>query len=156
MNVIQELKDRYEVAVGFSDHSAKIATGIAAVANGASLLEFHVVFDRAQFGPDSSSSLTIAEVSQLMEAVEAIDVALQNPVDKSDNSAFGGLKEIFEKSLAVNKDLPAGHVLSFDDLEAKKPKNHGIDAALFQKVIGKPLKQAMTAWDFLTENDVDL
>lgn len=156
LNVIQELKDRYEVAVGFSDHSAKIATGIAAVANGASLLEFHVVFDRAQFGPDSSSSLTIAEVSQLMEAVEAIDVALQNPVDKSDNTAFGGLKEIFEKSLAVNKDLPAGYVLSFDDLEAKKPKNHGIDAALFQKVIGKPLKQAMTAWDFLTENDVDL
>ena len=42
LNVIQELKKRYNVPVGFSDHSAKIETCIAATALGASILEFHV------------------------------------------------------------------------------------------------------------------
>lgn len=156
LNVIEELKNRYKVAVGFSDHSAKVATAVAAVSAGASILEFHVVFDKNQFGPDVSSSLTIDEVAQLVTAVGEIETALQHPVDKSDNSAFGSLKEIFEKSLAVNKDLPAGHILTFDDLEAKKPKNYGIDAANFETVLGKALKHPLNAWDFLTDNDLDL
>ena len=85
-----------------------------------------------------------------------VKVSLEHPVDKNDNSAFGSLKSIFEKSLAVNKNLPAGHVLTFDDLEAKKPKNFGIDAADFQSVVGKPLKNELKAWDFLTENDISI
>lgn len=155
LNVIGELKQRYAVPVGFSDHSAKISTAVAAAALGAKLLEFHVVFDRAQFGPDSNSSLTIDEVAQLVSAVKDIEIALDNPVDKTDNSAFTELKGIFEKSLAVNKDLPAGHVLNFEDLEAKKPKNYGIDAAKFEAVIGKTLNKSLNAWDFLTENDLE-
>ena len=155
-NVIQELKDRYGVPVGFSDHSAKVSTGIAAAALGAEILEFHVVFDRAQFGPDSSSSLTLNEVKDLVTGVNSVHAALKQPVNKSDNSAFGSLKSIFEKSLAVNKDLAAGHVLTFNDLEAKKPKNFGVDAADFEFVLGKALKKDLKAWDFLTENDISL
>ena len=45
-NVMSELKNRYNVPVGFSDHSAKIETCIAANALGAEILEFHVVFDK--------------------------------------------------------------------------------------------------------------
>ena len=155
LNVISELKERYGVPVGFSDHSAKVSTGIAAAALGAGILEFHVVFDRAQFGPDSTSSLTIDEVTQLVSAVNDLSLAMQNPVDKKDNTAFAELKGIFEKSLAVNKDLSEGHKLTFDDLEAKKPKNHGIDAANFESVIGKALNKPLKAWDFLTENDLE-
>ncbi|MDT0556041.1 N-acetylneuraminate synthase family protein [Patiriisocius hiemis] len=155
-NVITELKERYGVPVGFSDHSAKVATGIAAVALGASIIEFHVVFDKKQFGPDVTSSLTISEVKQLIDGVKSIDKALQNPVDKSTNDDVKSLKAIFEKSLAINKDLPKGHVLKFSDLEAKKPKGYGIDAASYKEVIGKPLKKAMQQWDFLNEADIAL
>ncbi|MDC7995706.1 N-acetylneuraminate synthase family protein [Altibacter sp. HG106] len=155
LNVIQELKDRYQVPVGFSDHSAEVATGIAAVALGATLLEFHVVFSKAQFGPDVSSSLTLEETTQLVAGANAIAEALQHPVDKHSNNAFSDLKAIFEKSLAVNKALPKGHVLTFDDLEAKKPKGFGIDAKEFRTVIGSKLKHDLKAWDFVTENDIE-
>lgn len=66
LNVIQELKERYRIPVGFSDHSSSIEAGIAAVALGADILEFHVVFDKSMFGPDATSSLTMDEVSQLV------------------------------------------------------------------------------------------
>jgi N-acetylneuraminate synthase len=153
-NIISELKERYKVPVGFSDHSAKIATGIAAIALGAEILEFHVVFHRDMFGPDAKASLTLEETKLLVEAVNEIYIANSNPIDKNTNEGFGELKAIFEKSLAINKDLPQGHLITFDDLESKKPKGYGISATNFEKVIGRTLKTPKSQWDFLNEEDL--
>jgi len=155
LNVIQQLKERYRVPVGYSDHSAKIETCIAAAALGADILEFHAVFNQKMFGPDVSSSLEIEEIGQLVSAVKNISLAQQHPVDKSDNTAFKDLKNIFEKSLAVNKDLPAGHILTFEDLESKKPKGFGIDASNFREVIGRNLSRNLVQWEFLQEEDLE-
>jgi len=155
LNVIQELKERYQVTVGYSDHSSSIEACIAAAALGAEILEFHVVFDKASFGPDATSSLTMEETTQLVKAVRNIETALKHPIDKHQNADFFELKQIFEKSLAVNKALKAGHILTFNDLEAKKPKGYGMDAAKFQEVIGKALVKDMQQWDFLNEDVLD-
>jgi len=155
LNVIGELKERYGVPVGYSDHSSKIETCIAAAALGAEILEFHAVFSRSSLGPDASSSLEMEEITQLVEAVRKMEIALQHPVDKSDNSKFTELKNIFEKSLAVNKDLKAVHVLRFEDLEAKKPKGFGMEASRFEEVIGRKLNRNLKQWDFLKEEDLE-
>lgn len=155
LNVIQELKERYKVPVGYSDHSAKVGTGIAAVALGAEILEFHAVFSKHDFGPDVSSSLTIEAIKVLTQSVRTIEKALNNPIDKSDNTKFTELKSIFEKSLSINKDLRAGHMIQFEDLEAKKPANKGISASKFKEVIGKTLARDMKQWDFLTEDSIN-
>jgi len=155
LNVIAELKERYNVPIGYSDHSAKVETCIAAAALGASILEFHAVFSRKSFGPDATSSLEMDEISQLVNSVRNINIARQHPVDKNDNSKFKGLKSIFEKSLAVNKELPKGHLLSFDDLETKKPKGYGIEASKFESVVGKKIKTSLKKWDFLNEDDLE-
>lgn len=154
LNVIPELKKRYGVTVGYSDHSAKIETCIAATVLGAEILEFHAVFNRQMFGPDASSSLEIAEIQHLVTAVKNVIRAQNHPVDKSDNSQFRDLKSIFEKSLAINKDLPAGHIITLKDLESKKPKGYGVEAAKFQAVIGKKLNKELRQWDYLKEEDL--
>lgn len=154
LNVIQELQKRYNVPIGFSDHSARLETCIAATALGAEILEFHVVFDRQMFGPDAKSSLTISETKDLVIAIRNIKKALESPIDKNSNESFSALKQIFEKSLAINKDLPKNHILTFEDLEAKKPKGFGIDAFRFQKIIGKTLNKELKKWDFLNEEDL--
>jgi len=46
------------------------------------------------------------------------------------------------------------HILTFDDLESKKPKGFGIDASQFQQIIGKALNKDLKKWDFLNENDL--
>jgi len=156
LNVISELRERYNVPVGFSDHSSSIEAGIAAVTLGAEIIEFHVVFDKEQFGPDAKSSLTMDETTQLVKAIRIIELALKNPVDKNKNNQFSELKQIFEKSLAVNKDLKKGHILTFSDLETKKPKGYGILTSEYQKVIGKPLKKSLNKWDFLNFDAINL
>lgn len=154
LNVIQELKARYNVPIGFSDHSARIETCVAAAVLGAEIVEFHVVFDRQIFGPDSKSSLTIEEAKTLVTSVRNIKKALEYPIDKNSNENFRELKQIFEKSLALNKNLPKGHIIAFDDLEAKKPKGYGIEASKFMDVVGKKLIFDKNQWDFLKEEDI--
>lgn len=154
LNVIKELKERYQVPVGFSDHSSSIEACIAATTLGAEILEFHVVFDKEMFGPDAKASLTMNETKKMINAIHRIKTALVNPIDKNSNESFSNLKQIFEKSLAVNKDLPAGHILRFSDLETKKPKGYGILASQYEDVIGKALNKEMKQWDFLNEDDL--
>ncbi|MCF6132674.1 N-acetylneuraminate synthase family protein [Flavobacterium wongokense] len=154
LNVIGELKERYNVPIGFSDHSSWASTGIAAVALGAEILEFHVVFHKEMFGPDAAASLNLMQTKLLAEAVNKIHTALNNPIDKNNNESFRELKSIFEKSLAINKDLPKGHIISFADLESKKPSGFGISAKEFKNVIGRKLANDKTKWDFLNEEDL--
>lgn len=154
LNVINQMIERYQVPIGYSDHSADIGTCIAATALGASLLEFHAVFNHTDFGPDATSSIEIKDIPQLVQSVHNIYKANQSPINKEDNSKFSTLKSIFEKSLAVNKDLPKGHMLSFEDLEAKKPKGYGMDAANFTEVLGKKINKPLSKWSFLTNEDV--
>ncbi len=154
LNLIQEYKDRYNIPIGFSDHSGGTVACLAAANLGAQILEFHVVFDKRIAGPDSTSSITIDQAATLAESVRLIETALKNPVNKTDNSSFSDLKDIFEKSLAINKKLSKGHYLSIKDLETKKPKGRGISVKEYEMVIGKQLNKDLDQWAFLTENDI--
>lgn len=157
LNIIAELKQRYpDAKIGLSEHTGEIYAGIAATALGAELLEFHAVFDKRMFGPDATSSLEIDQITEMVKGIRSIEMSLNHPIDKNDLSHYQGLKKIFEKTLAVNKDLPKGHLISFDDLEAKKPANLGISATNFKTVIGKQLSRDLKKWDFLTEEDLGL
>jgi len=155
LNVIAEMRARYALPVGLSDHSGTPYASLAAVALGASVLEIHAVFDRRMFGPDATSSLTIDELAGLVRGVRFLDCALAHPVDKADVGRFAQMRAIFGKSLAVNKALPAGHVLTLDDLEAKKPYGQGLSAAECTRVLGRRLRAAVAKWDFLTEAHLD-
>ena len=155
LNVIRELESRYNLSVGFSDHSGEIFACLAATALGAEILEFHVVFDKLMFGPDTSSSIPISKVQTLVEGANYIKRATQNPIKKNDVSNQNKIKTIFEKSLAVNKNLSSGSKINFEDLEAKKPANKGISAKNYKSVIGRKLKKDIMKWQFLTENDLE-
>jgi N-acetylneuraminate synthase len=155
LNVINELKDRYNIAVGLSDHSSTIYPSLSAVSLGAEIIEFHAIFDKDMFGPDSKSSLSIQEIKQLVEGVRFIETSLNNKIDKTDNSKFKELKNIFEKSLAVNKDMKVGHIITFDDLEAKKPFGYGISSKEYKEILGKKLTKDLNKWDFLNKENID-
>jgi len=154
LNQIAELKSYFNLPVGFSDHSGNIYAGLAAAAVGADILEFHVVFDKKMFGPDSMASITIDEVNKLTEGVKQINSSISINLRKEFYSPDGSLKKMFEKSLSVNKDLPEGHIIEFSDLEAKKPRDYGIDAKLYKGVIGKRLNKCKNKWEFLREEDL--
>jgi N-acetylneuraminate synthase len=91
---------------------------------------------------------------QLVAGVRNIEKALENKIDKNEDSHFIGMKINFGKSLCVNKNLKKGDILSFDDLEAKKPGNKGISADMYDLVLGKSIKRNLTKWEFLNNEDI--
>ncbi len=155
LNVIAEFKKRYHVPVGFSDHSGDIYACLAAAALGAELFEFHAVFSKEAFGPDTPASISVSDIQKMVSGIKQIQTSLLAGVDKSDNSVFTPLKSIFEKSLAVNKSMKAGSIIQLSDLEAKKPKGFGIDAALFQQIVGKRLTRDVERWEFINIEDLE-
>lgn len=155
LHTIKTFKTRYAIPVGLSDHSGGMVACMAAAAVGAELFEFHVVFDRRMFGPDAKSSLEINEVKLLVKGINEIRLALESVADKDEQVADkSDLKKMFGKSLCVNNHLPANHVITIKDLEAKKPAGLGIAPQDYKQVIGKQLATAKNQWDFLTNKDL--
>ncbi|WP_445710010.1 N-acetylneuraminate synthase family protein [Flavobacterium sp.] len=154
LSEIQKLKDKFQIPIGFSDHSAGIVAPLAAVAIGASILEFHVVFSKEMFGPDAKASLTIEETKALVDGVRSIEESLYSNYSKQDVSKFNDLKILFGKSLSINKDLKKGSTLEISDLESKKPGDKGISAKEYQNVVGKELLVDLKQWDFLNPENL--
>jgi N-acetylneuraminate synthase len=60
----------------------------------------------------------------------------------------------FEKSLAINRKMKAGDIITFEDLEAKKPKGFGLNANSYKSVIGRKLRNDLEAFSFLNEENL--
>ena len=155
LNVLEQLRQRYDCPVGLSDHSGTMYPGIAAAALGADLLEVHVVFSRECFGPDTPASLTTSELRQLVRGVRFVKTALAHPVDK-DTAAkeLSELRRVFGKSLVASRDLPSGHRLQAEDVALKKPGT-GVAASELGSFTGRRLKRAVSKNTFLKYEDVD-
>lgn len=149
LNLIAELRSRYGCPVGLSDHSATIYPGLAAVALGATIVEVHVTLSRRMFGPDVIASVTVEELAQLVEGADHIHRSLVTPLDKdAEADARVELRSLFARSLVARRDLPAGHVLTPEDLVAKKPGS-GIAPHRADEVIGRTLAQPVAADELL-------
>lgn len=151
LNVLGELRDRYECPVGLSDHSSTIFAGLAAVTLGAALVEVHVTFAKDAFGPDATSSLTPAELSEMVRGIRFIERAKANPVDKDAFSEeLAPLRRTFGKSVVARRELSAGHTLTEADLALKKPGD-GLAPSKFYSLIGRELKNPVQADDCIRE-----
>lgn len=152
---LQILRERLGCSVGLSDHSGTIFPGLAAAALGADVLEVHVALSRDMFGPDVVASITTSELRQLVDGVRFIDAMRSAPVDK-DRVAddLAPMRALFTKSVVLRRDLPAGTVLSLDDLASKKPGT-GIPSARIGELVGRKLARALASDTLLSESDLE-
>lgn len=153
LNVMTQMKHRYSLPVGLSDHTLTPYACFAAAALGAQVLEKHFTFSRQMYGSDAPHSLEPRELADLVQGVRAIESMLSSQVDKSDVSDFSEMKRIFEKSLVSLTDIPAGAELTSVVVGIKKPGT-GIPAARFNEVLGKKAARAIPAGRLLSEKDI--
>jgi N-acetylneuraminate synthase len=153
LNVLDELRTRYQVPVGLSDHFGKIYSGLAAISLGANMLEVHVTLSREMYGTSVSASLTPPELRQLVEGTRFIEAMLHSPVDKNVMaSTKASLRPIFLKSVVAKNHLAEGTVLEKKDLTAKKPGT-GIPADRLEDLIGRRLARNVKKDEMFIEGD---
>ncbi len=154
LNVMEEMRSRYDVPVGLSDHSGKIYAGLAAAALGANMIEVHVTLSRDMFGPDVLSSLTPTELKQLVEGVQFIEKITASLVDKNEAAEKKtDLRKLFFHSVVAGDDLPAGTILGKEHLASKKP-GHGIPIDKIDNVLGRKLIKNLKKDEFISEEDL--
>jgi N-acetylneuraminate synthase len=155
LNLIAELRRRYDCAVGFSDHSGTIFPGLAAAAFGIDVLEVHATFSRETYGPDVPASVTTSELRQLVEGVRFIETMVDHPVDKDQIAVeLQPLRKAFFKSIVARYDLPPGTVISEKHLTFKKPGN-GIPISGLASIVNRRTRRAVAADSLLREDDLE-
>ncbi|MFJ9534510.1 N-acetylneuraminate synthase family protein [Herbaspirillum sp. NPDC101396] len=153
LNVLGEMRARWNLPVGYSDHSMENNACLAAVALGATVVEKHLTFSRAMYGSDAKHSAEPLQFAALVKGIREISAMLANPVDKNDLGDFREMKEIFEKSVVSTRLIPAGTVITADMLGIKKPGT-GIPAAKIKEVIGRIVQQDVAADKLILESDL--
>lgn len=154
LNVIGEMRERYGLPIGLSDHSLTGATAVASVVLGARIIEKHFTISRKLYGPDAYMSLEPDDFRRMVDDIRYVSAALAGSIDKSDVDAYIDMKDIFQKSIVASGDINAGQILGLDNLAFKKPGT-GISAADIDAVIGKKVTRELNHNDMLSWDDID-
>ncbi|MDZ4780118.1 MAG: N-acetylneuraminate synthase family protein [Planctomycetia bacterium] len=149
---IQTLADRYQVPVGFSDHSPGILIAPLAVAFGALVIEKHLTLDRAAQGSDHACSLEPDELRELIGNLRASETALGD-ASKPVPQAVTPIRARLGRSLVARVAIPAGTRIEAEMLTLKCPGD-GIHWTERHAVVGHHARGDIAVDDLLTLDDV--
>lgn len=151
LRTLIDMRERFDIPVGLSDHTLDNTTAITAVALGACIVEKHFTLDRSRGGPDDSFSLEPSELTALCRDTKSAWQALGQVDYGLKSSEQGNVK--FRRSLYFVKDMSAGDIIDETCIRSVRP-GYGLAPKHFDKVMGKRVAQSVSfgsavTWDVL-------
>ena len=143
-----EIKKKFKVDVGYSDHTIGLETAIAAVSLGAKVIEKHLTLNRNMIGPDHLASMNPNTFVNFIKSVRNTEVLLGKNIKKATKAEIK-IKKLVRKSLVAKKNIIKGEVFSEKNIISKRPEN-GISSIYFDKVIGKKSKKNFKIDQFIS------
>ena len=134
LRAMEQMRERFGVKVGYSDHTKGIEVPIAAVAMGADVVEKHFTLDKSLPGPDHKASLEPNELKAMVDAIRNIEQALGDGEKHVSNSERRNIA-IARKSIIAARNIKQGEVLTEENLTTKRPGN-GVSPMRWNEVIG--------------------
>ncbi len=128
---MQDIKKRFGVEVGFSDHTLGTTAPIVAVSLGAKVIEKHFILDKSIGGPDADFSLDKEEFSQMVKAIRDTEKLLGKV-----NYEVKESSRQFTRSLYVSKDIKKGEKFSKENICSIRP-GFGLHPKYLKDVLGK-------------------
>lgn len=137
LNTIPDLKERFGVEVGFSDHTYGSLAPTVATTLGAKVIEKHFILDKAIGGPDADFSLNVEEFTELVNNVRNTEKLLGKVSYEISEKVKNNKK--FARSLFVIEDVKAGDVITEDNVRSIRP-GYGMHPKYYKEIIGKTFK----------------
>ena len=149
LSTLVDMRQKFGLVTGLSDHTIDNTTAITSVALGASIIEKHVTLDRNGGGPDDSFSLESEGLKELCIGAKTAWEALGNVDYGRKSSEQANVK--FRRSLYFVKDLQLGEVITENHVKSIRP-GYGIPPKHLHKIIGKKVlvnikKGLPVSWD---------
>jgi pseudaminic acid synthase len=140
LRTIPDLKRRFNLVTGLSDHTLDNTTAITSVALGASIIEKHFTLSRNGGGPDDSFSLEPAEFTALCNGVKTAFQSLGQVDYSRKSSEKENLK--YRRSIYIVKDMNEGEVLTPDCVRSIRP-GFGLEPKYFNLILGRQINRAV-------------
>ncbi|MGP1568132.1 MAG: N-acetylneuraminate synthase [Peptoanaerobacter stomatis] len=129
------IKDKFDVNIGYSDHTKGIEIPISAVALGATVIEKHFTLDKNMQGPDHKASLEPHELKKMVESIRNVESALGDGIKKLAESEKKNIS-IARKSIIAKRDIKKGEIFTQENLTVKRPGN-GISPMKWFEILGQ-------------------
>jgi len=136
LRTIADMRERFGLVTGLSDHTLDNTTAITSIAMGASIIEKHFTLDRSGGGPDDSFSLEPSDLAELCTGAKTAWEALGRVSYERQASELANVK--FRRSLYFVKDMKAGEVITKNDIRSVRP-GFGLPPKHFDAIIGRKL-----------------
>ncbi len=154
LRTIGWLAKRFNVPVGYSDHTVGTTVPVAAVALGACVIEKHICIDKNTAGSqDCKVACDADDLPTMVQGIRDVEAALGGAEKRVADAAQRSF-DWARKSLVAARALPAGTVLSREHLVTKRPGT-GISPTRLNDVIGKRVTRAVTADELLQWGDLE-
>ena len=149
---ICDMKKRFDIPVGLSDHSMGAFSAATAVALGANIIEKHFCISRAIKNPDSTFSMEPDEFRDMVDQVREVEKAMGKVsygVSKQEET-----NACFRRSLFVVKDIAAGEKLTPENIRSIRPA-YGLKPRYYKEVLGKTAKHEIKRGTPLSFEDIE-
>lgn len=141
LNTIPDMKRKFGVKVGLSDHTMGSLVPTVAVSLGAEVVEKHFILDRSLGGPDSAFSMEPHEFKEMVDSVRNTEKALGNvSYEVSDKD------KLRRRSLFAVEDIKAGDVITDKNVRSIRP-GFGMHPRYLNEISGKPTRYEYTKGD---------
>lgn len=134
LKAIDTMRKRFNLNVGYSDHTQGIEIPIAAVARGVDIIEKHFTISRDMEGPDHRASIEPDELKAMVSAIRNVELAIG---DGEKRVTFSEQKNrvAARKSIVAKTNIKKGDVFSEANITTKRPAT-GISPMRWYEVIG--------------------
>ena len=133
---IPDMKERFNVPIGLSDHSAGSLGAVVGVCLGACVIEKHVKLDGVE-SADSKFSMSMAEFTEMIRNVRNAKLISQGPVYELTEGEKSST--IFRRSIFAVNNIKEGEVFTTENLRVIRP-GYGIKPKYLKKIFGKKAK----------------
>ena len=145
------LGKKFNLNVGYSDHSPGISIPLASVALGACVIEKHFTDDIQNDGPDHPHSLNPELFSEMVKRIREIELGLgdgKKKIEKSEKDT----RIIQRRSIFTVKPIEKGEKFSHENIKCLRPAI-GISPLYLSKILGKKAKKNLKLYHPIRLND---
>lgn len=125
---IADMKKRFNVEVGLSDHTLGNDAVIASVALGARVIEKHFTPDENIDTPDGAFSLSPKQLKEMVASVRNVEKMLGG-------IKYDGKSKAYARSLYVSSDIKKGEAFSKKNIKSIRPGD-GLHPKYYENILG--------------------
>ena len=148
--IINTFKEKFDILVGYSDHTAGIGAAPFAVPLGVKVIEKHFTLDKSQDGPDHKASLSPEELSEFVRQIRRVEEYLGSAIKMPSFTEIQTRKTL-QKCLVANCKIGIREKFSENNIVAKRTGGNGVLPLYYKNLLGKKSNKNYIKDDIIDE-----